>query len=79
MQNTKLNTNELDRMMSEAIKALNSPSPVLEKAPKMSRQELNEQIDKRIKMISSKEFSGDYLELIKVEARTLAIMLLRKG
>jgi len=79
MNGTRLNSNELERMMAEAVEALKGPSKVLEKAPKMSKEELETQIDERITLISSGTLTGDMLEQVKAEARTLAVMRLRRG
>jgi len=78
VESTRLSTNELERMLKKAIEALDAPSPVLEKAAKMSKLELQQQIDKHIDMIASGEYSDDALEHLKIEARTMAIRKLRR-
>jgi hypothetical protein len=79
MNGTRLNGNELERMLAEAVKALNAPSPVLEKAPKMSKGQLRKEIDTRIEQITSGTLTGEALETAKIEARTLALLKLRRG
>jgi hypothetical protein len=74
-----LTGNELDRMLKEAVDALNGPSKVLEKAPKMSLIELQASIDERVDQITSGNLKGEKLEQAKVEARTLALLKLRRG
>ena len=70
---------ELERMLKEAVNALQGKSLVLEKAPKMSKEQLQKEIDNRLLVIISEGAEGAELEQIKAEARTLAIIKLRRG
>lgn len=74
-----LTATDLERLMAEAVLALREPSTLLEYAPRMSKQELEDQINKRIDMIrDNNQISDEHLEQLKVEARLLAIMRLRR-
>jgi hypothetical protein len=75
--NTMTST-ELDAMLKEAINALQTRSPIIEDAPGMSKQQLQENIDKHIDLISSGTLKGKQLEQAKAEARTLAVLKLRR-
>jgi len=68
----------LDEMLQDAIGSLLERSVVLEKAPKMSLVELQNEIDNRIDSIASGKLEGDELEQTKAEARTLALIKLRR-
>jgi hypothetical protein len=79
MSTGQLTATDLERLMAEAVDALQGPSPVLEKAPKMSKKELTRSIDERLDQITSGTMTGASLEQAKVEAQLLAIMRLRRG
>jgi len=68
----------LDEMLQDAIGSLLERSVVLEKAPKMSLVELQNEIDNRIDSIASGKLEGDKLKQMKAEARTLALIKLRR-
>jgi hypothetical protein len=70
---------ELEQILKEATEALTQRSPVLEKAPKMSKAELQKNIDERIDKVASGELEGEELEHTKAEARMLAVLKLRRG
>jgi hypothetical protein len=81
MENTNkaLNGAELESMLRQAVEALGGRSPVLERAPKMSKTELQNEIDRRIKMVEDGTLKGEPLDHVKAEARTLALLRLRRG
>jgi hypothetical protein len=70
--------NEMDRLLEEAINALKGRSSVLEKAPKMSLIELQNNIDMKIDEITSGVLEGDELSQAKAEAQALALIKLRR-
>jgi hypothetical protein len=69
---------ELAAILSEAAEALKRPSKTLEKAPSMTKEQLQQKIDDRIELISSGIVKGEELEQAKAEARMLAVMKLRR-
>jgi len=76
---TRLTASNLDRLLHEATEALKGPSPVLEKAATMSKEQLDQQINKRIELVASGNLTDEDFEQVKTEAQTLAIMRLRRG
>jgi hypothetical protein len=52
---------------------------ILDRAVKMSKTQLQEEVDRRLNGILCGDISGNELEKIKSEAVALATMLLRRG
>ena len=74
-----LTPTELDRVLEEAVNALHGRSLVLEKAPTMSKKELEREINHRIDLIMSGDITGEDLVQLKAEAKALAALKLRRG
>jgi hypothetical protein len=70
--------NNLTTQLHEASKEIDFESEVLEKAPKMSKEELQIAIDHRIDLISNPKTNIEVKERVSKEARVLAIMKLRQ-
>jgi hypothetical protein len=72
---------ELEQLLAEAQEAMKGvkPSKLMQKAPKMSGEELQKNIDKQLDAIVSGKLKGEKLELAKLEAQMLAIMKLRRN
>ena len=79
MNGTRISGNELQRMLEEAVESLHGRSSVLERATRMSKAELGREIDDRIYLVSTGTLNGVRLEQVKAEARTLALLRLRRG
>jgi len=79
MERTTLQATELDRLLEEAVNALHGRSLILEKAPSMSKNELRNEIDHRIELITNGSLSDEEIEQVKAEAKALAALKLRRG
>lgn len=51
----------------------------LDRASKMSKSQLNKEIDKRLRAIQNNEVQGEHLEALKIEASEFAKILLRRN
>lgn len=75
-----LTPNELDRVLEEAVNALHGRSLVLEKAPSMSKKELEREINHRIDLVMGGTITEEEeLNQVKAEAKALAALKLRRG
>jgi len=70
--------NNLTTKLREASKEIDFESEVLDKAPKMSKEELQIAIDYRIDLIRNPSTNIEVMERVSKEARVLAIMKLRQ-
>lgn len=69
----------LEKIWKDCSTQIDFESEVLVKAHKLTKVELQDEVDKRIVSITSGKFKGKKLEHLKKEAQFLSVMLLRRG
>jgi hypothetical protein len=72
-----MNPATLNKMISEATKAIDFESEVIKNSHTMSRMELNREVDKRISIVNDKSVNVEIRERSAKEARVLSLKLLR--
>ena len=77
MTNT-LSISELDKMLTEAEKAVNFDSEILVDAPKMSNEELQKAINSCIDTLSDSSVNIEIRERVAKESKVMALMALRR-
>jgi len=75
MNNT---ADELMDMLREASKEITFESDLLKKAPKMTKEQLQIEIDKCIDLVSDPDTNIEIKERVSKEARVMALMKLRQ-